>query len=99
MEAMDPDETQNAPCGISTAGATTEVAMIAGGTDATMWAWLEGLDHGKGSLLCYYDAIKREFDADLVQLSAVKLANPESPGLLGSIDPCFWEVCEIKRMG
>lgn len=61
--------------------------------------WLEGLDSGRGALVTYFDVIKDEFDCDFGQLSAVKLSNPETPGLLGTIDPVFWETCGIKAMG
>merc|ERR1712113_430255 len=61
--------------------------------------WLEGLDSGRGALVCYLDVIKNEFDCDFGQISAVRLSNPETPGLLGTIDPVFWETCGIKAMG
>jgi len=61
--------------------------------------WLLALDGGKGALLRYLDVLKREFDSDFTQISAVRLAEPVAPGIVGTVDPFFWEVCSVKTIG
>lgn len=66
---------------------------------ARMREWLEGLDNGKGAFLSYLEVINDEFDCDFAQLRALVLVTPCAAGLLGTIDPCLWEVCGIRSMG
>ncbi|CAK0806781.1 unnamed protein product [Prorocentrum cordatum] len=43
-----------------------------GGEHAELDGWLLGLDGGAGAMLQYRDALIREFDGDLVQITAVR---------------------------
>merc|ERR1712050_139554 len=65
--------------------------------------WLHGLDDGGGMLLQYYDILSTEFEADLAQIAAVKNAPPsgnEPPrSLLDMVDPIFWEIVQVRKMG
>lgn len=61
--------------------------------------WLRGLDNGKGNMLRYFDAIKAEFDSDFMQLCELKLPDPVSPGIIGKINPLFWDVCGVRPAG
>jgi len=84
------------------AGADDEMAIVAApanDTEQGVWDWLEGLDNGRGSLLQYFGAIKREFDADFNMITAAKLPTPFTPGTLGSIDPSFFEALGCKPVG
>jgi len=63
--------------------------------------WLVGLD-GTGMMLQYYDVLASEFEADLTQIAAVKNAptGEEPPrSLIDNIDPIFWEIVQIRKMG
>jgi len=84
------------------AGADEEMAIVAApanDSEQGVWDWLEGLDNGRGSLLQYFGAIKREFDADFNMITAAKLPTPFTPGTLGSIDPSFFEALGCKPVG
>ncbi|CAE8707401.1 unnamed protein product, partial [Polarella glacialis] len=81
-----------------TSSPSTEVPRREG-REAALHEWLEGLDAGKGGLLQYFDVIRAEFDSDLRQLRAVRLIEPRSAGVVGSIDQSFWQVCGVKTMG
>eukprot|EP00747_Dinoflagellata_sp_TGD_P070859 gnl/TRDRNA2_/TRDRNA2_156780_c0_seq1.p1 gnl/TRDRNA2_/TRDRNA2_156780_c0~~gnl/TRDRNA2_/TRDRNA2_156780_c0_seq1.p1 ORF type:complete len:643 (+),score=116.09 gnl/TRDRNA2_/TRDRNA2_156780_c0_seq1:2-1930(+) len=70
-----------------------------GDREQTLWNWLEDVDNKKGKFLCYYDALKSEFDCDFSQICAAILSEPVGPGALGKIDPSFWEVCGVSLMG
>merc|ERR1711924_575942 len=61
--------------------------------------WLASLDAGGGRLLRYFDVLCAEFEGDLRQIAAVRLARPVSPGMLGFIDPSFWQVCGVELTG
>jgi len=68
-------------------------------TDHEFLEWLKGLDGGRGSLVQYFAALKQEFDADLSQIAVAKLDEPVAAGLLGNIDPCFFEAVGVKPIG
>jgi hypothetical protein len=62
--------------------------------------WLLGLDDGAGALKPYFDVLRTEFDADLTQIAAVKGDNADgTKGLLGAVDPIFWEAVKVPKMG
>jgi len=62
--------------------------------------WLLGLDDGAGVLMPYFDALCAEFDADLTQIAAVKGDDSDgTKGLLGEVDPIFWEAVKVPKMG
>ncbi|CAJ1348196.1 unnamed protein product [Effrenium voratum] len=75
----------------------TEKEISASSHELQMRHWLESLD-SKGSLLQYLPKLKEEFDADLGQLTSVRLANAEG-GVLSSIDSTFWQAIGVVRMG
>jgi len=76
-----------------------EVVAVECEHEARLMVWLKNLDSGKGALLQYADVLKAEFDSDFQQIGAVRLGEPVMPGIVGTIDPFFWEVCKIKPMG
>lgn len=61
--------------------------------------WLLGLDKGIGNMLQYFDALCAEFDGDLAQIAAVKVEGRPEKGLLGQVDPCFWDVVKVHKTG
>ena len=62
--------------------------------------WLLGLDHGRGCLLQYLDALVNGFDADILQISAAKLDVVDaSLGPVHSIEPMFWEAVGVSKFG
>merc|ERR1712194_450322 len=67
--------------------------------DQRLWDWLAAMDGGKGAMLQYFGPIKSEFDADFSQIVASRLAQPISAGVLGSIEPSFFEVLDMKPVG
>lgn len=67
--------------------------------DMRFSAWLRSLDDGHGCLLSYMDAIRREFECDFSQVAAARLSEPISSGVLGIVDPSFFEVIGVKSMG
>jgi len=66
---------------------------------AELHAWLEGLDDGAGAMLQYFDVLSAEFDADLAQISAAKVEGGEKQGILGVVDPSFWETVRVEKTG
>ncbi len=68
--------------------------------DEALREWLRQLDNGMGVMVQYFDAIKREFDA-LATLSVVILDEPveNKKGVVGTIDPSFWDACDVKPWG
>lgn len=63
------------------------------------WAWLKGLDGGRGSLLRYFPVMRDEFDCDFAQLAAARLEKPLSPGALGHLEPSFFEALGVTSAG
>lgn len=61
--------------------------------------WLEGLDDGAGAMLQYYDVLASEFDADLAQIAAAKVEGGETSGILGVVDPSFWQTVHVAKAG
>lgn len=61
--------------------------------------WLQHLDNGRGSMLRYYEIMKREFECDFAQIAAAKLTEAITPGSVGRIDPSFFEVLGVKSAG
>merc|ERR1712083_650178 len=60
--------------------------------DDELKQWLESLDDGQGILIQYFDTLRVEFDSDLTQIAAVKKNNYDmKKGILGVVDPIFWE--------
>jgi len=66
---------------------------------AELHAWLEGLDDGAGAMLQYFDVLSAEFDADLAQIAAAKVEGGEKQGILGVVDPSFWETVRVEKTG
>jgi len=62
-------------------------------------AWLESLDDGAGAMLQYFDVLASEFDADLAQIAAAKVEGGERRGILGAVDPSFWETVRVAKTG
>jgi len=67
--------------------------------EAKLIAWLKRLDDGAGTMLQYFDRLAAEFDADLTQVAAVKNESDNGEGLLGIVDPLFWETIQVHKMG
>merc|ERR1712039_744786 len=67
--------------------------------NARLKEWLGSLDDGAGCMLQYYDILVTEFDADLAQIAAVKCDNSSGQGLLSLVDPIFWEIVKVHKMG
>jgi len=61
--------------------------------------WLELLDDGAGAMLSYFDVLAAEFDADLNQIAAAKVEGGERRGILGAVDPSFWETVKVQKTG
>merc|ERR1740121_1905840 len=61
--------------------------------------WLLGLDKGEGALLQYFDKLQAEFDGDLVQVAAVRRDVTDGQSAIDAVDPIFWEVIGVKKMG
>merc|ERR1712232_1245548 len=62
--------------------------------------WLKGLDDGVGSMLQYHDVLAAEFEADLTQIAAVRNERSNrGPGLMNTVDPIFWEIVNVQKMG
>lgn len=85
--------------GAAASGSMALALRPEGPDDAKVWEWLSSLDNGKGNLLQYFGPIKSEFDGDLLQLAAAKLETPVAPGVLGSVEPTFFEVLGVKTVG
>eukprot|EP00439_Symbiodinium_sp_Y106_P080905 s56_g19.t2 len=68
--------------------------------ETKMLGWLKSLDGGRGALVQYFSKLKEEFDLDFEQLVSVRLKDQApAQGVLGTIDPLFWEVCGVKQLG
>mmetsp|Transcript_78494 Transcript_78494/g.217959 ORF Transcript_78494/g.217959 Transcript_78494/m.217959 type:complete len:271 (+) Transcript_78494:75-887(+) len=61
--------------------------------------WLEGLDDGVGAMVQYFDVLATEFDADLAQIAAAKVEGGEKLGILGVVDPSFWDTVRVTKAG
>merc|ERR1712187_794644 len=61
--------------------------------------WLRSLDNGRGVLLEYFPVLRDEFDADLSQIAMVRLSTPRSAGIVGYVNPAFWERCGVQTTG
>eukprot|EP00913_Durusdinium_trenchii_P012196 g11455.t1 len=77
--------------------ATTQ--WLPGEHEKAAWAWLKGLDGGRGSLLRYFPVMRDEFDCDFAQLAAARLEKPLSPGALGHLEPSFFEALGVTSAG
>lgn len=66
---------------------------------AELRAWLEGLDDGAGAMVQYFDVLAGEFDADLAQIAAAKVEGGERQGILGVVDPAFWDTVRVEKTG
>lgn len=62
-------------------------------------AWLSSLDDGAGAMLQYYDILCAEFDADVAQIGAAKVVGGEKRGILGVVDPSFWDTVRVEKTG
>eukprot|EP00929_Paragymnodinium_shiwhaense_P096892 TRINITY_DN5862_c0_g1_i1.p1 TRINITY_DN5862_c0_g1~~TRINITY_DN5862_c0_g1_i1.p1 ORF type:complete len:1591 (-),score=528.65 TRINITY_DN5862_c0_g1_i1:209-4981(-) len=109
-----PPPAQKLPPGVLPPAATRGVAAAAGALAAEsdsagagpqtpeeqkVYDWLLGLDNGGGKMAQYFDVLKREFDADFSQIAAARLSEPICAGILGKIDPSFWEVVGVNSTG
>jgi len=70
-----------------------------GEREAKFREWLINLDDGVGAMLQYEEVLIAEFDADLTQLAAVKRDADAAEGLLGFVDPIFWEIVCMRKLG
>mmetsp|Transcript_47639 Transcript_47639/g.153191 ORF Transcript_47639/g.153191 Transcript_47639/m.153191 type:complete len:1994 (-) Transcript_47639:80-6061(-) len=70
-----------------------------GERQAALREWLLALDKGAGTMLQYFDILCTEFDGDLAQIAATKIEGRPEQGFLGQVDPCFWEVVNVRKMG
>jgi len=61
--------------------------------------WLLNLDDGAGAMLQYFDVLVAEFDSDITQIKAVKIGGDEANGILGVVDPSFWNVGRVAKLG
>jgi hypothetical protein len=61
--------------------------------------WLHSLDEGAGAMLTYFDVLKTEFDADLGQIAAAKVDASGKGGILGAVDPSFWDTVKVQKTG
>lgn len=61
--------------------------------------WLMQLDDGAGAMLTYETILAAEFDADLQQIAAAKVDGGDKRGILGAVDPSFWETVKVQRTG
>lgn len=50
-------------------------------------------------MLTYFDVLAAEFDADLAQIAAAKVEGGERRGILGAVDPSFWETVKVQKTG
>lgn len=92
-------EAAHGACPAMSAGQDVEPqAWQTGLVQQQCYEWLTGLDGGHGSLLCYFDAVRSEFDADLSQLAACKLLQPNGDGPLGMVDPAVFEVLGVESL-
>lgn len=60
--------------------------------------WLVGLDQGRGAMLRYLPALRREF-GELPALAATVLPKPTSSSVVGCIDPSLWEALGVDALG
>lgn len=68
------------------------------GKDDGLPVWLEGLDGGRGVMLQYLDAVRREF-GDISHVSKALLENPVSSSVVGCLAPGLYEKLGIKALG
>mmetsp|Transcript_117404 Transcript_117404/g.262418 ORF Transcript_117404/g.262418 Transcript_117404/m.262418 type:complete len:242 (-) Transcript_117404:26-751(-) len=61
--------------------------------------WLLGLDKGRGALLSHKDALVREFDGDLFQISSAWVGADDGQSLVNAVDPFFWTAIGVHVMG
>lgn len=66
---------------------------------AELREWLNSLDDGAGAMQQYFDTLATEFDADLAQIAAAKVEGGEKRGILGAVDPSFWETVRVVKTG
>jgi len=66
---------------------------------AELREWLEGLDDGAGAMIQYFDVLAAEFDADLAMIAAAKVDGGEQHGILGAVDPSFWDTVRVVKAG
>eukprot|EP00927_Polykrikos_kofoidii_P010886 TRINITY_DN14595_c0_g1_i2.p1 TRINITY_DN14595_c0_g1~~TRINITY_DN14595_c0_g1_i2.p1 ORF type:complete len:2124 (+),score=411.43 TRINITY_DN14595_c0_g1_i2:108-6374(+) len=62
-------------------------------------SWLQGLDDGAGAMVQYFDVLANEFDADLAQIAAAKVDGGDQGGILGVVDPSFWDTVRVTKAG
>lgn len=74
-------------------------ARPAGERERVLYDWLLEQDGGRGAMLRYFDPLMLEFDGDFAQIAAAKLSRPIAPGVVGFIDPTFWEACGVTSLG
>eukprot|EP00812_Abedinium_dasypus_P014480 NODE_8008_length_406_cov_189.888889.p4 GENE.NODE_8008_length_406_cov_189.888889~~NODE_8008_length_406_cov_189.888889.p4 ORF type:complete len:87 (+),score=39.04 NODE_8008_length_406_cov_189.888889:3-263(+) len=61
--------------------------------------WLSSLDDGAGAMLQYFDVLAAEFDADLAQIAAARVEGGERRGILGVVDPSFFDTVRVEKTG
>eukprot|EP00930_Biecheleria_cincta_P057525 TRINITY_DN4344_c1_g1_i2.p1 TRINITY_DN4344_c1_g1~~TRINITY_DN4344_c1_g1_i2.p1 ORF type:complete len:2150 (+),score=554.56 TRINITY_DN4344_c1_g1_i2:469-6450(+) len=83
----------------SSAEDSSPQASGSGERDNELKSWLRSLDQGAGTMLQYYDVLAAEFDSDLQQIAAAKIDGDPSVGIMGTVDPTFWEVVKVTKVG
>ena len=57
------------------------------------------LDDGAGELMMYFVNLASALDCDLANVEKFKIDGGESYGILGVVDPSFWETVGVIRVG
>ena len=64
-----------------------------------LFDWLMSLDDGAGELMMYFVNLASALDCDLANVEKFKIDGGESYGILGVVDPSFWETVGVIRVG
>lgn len=87
------------PVGGPSGGASGKRPRVDEGQRAELMRWLESLDDGAGAMLQYFEVLETEFDGDLQQIAAAKVDAAENAGVLGAVDPAFWDTVRVSKVG
>ena len=75
------------------------MVMMSGMRCRDLFDWLMSLDDGAGAMMMYFGNLAYAFDCDLANVAKVKIDGGESYGILGVVDPSFWETVGVIRVG
>ena len=64
-----------------------------------LYSWLLELDEGRGRMLKYFDVLRSQFDADMIQIVSVCRSQPRGLGTRGKIEDEFCKACGVKWLG